>query len=360
MIKLKSKLIIILAAVSLVSCSPIYKKMNVDKELYEGLENGLYANLQTSKGNMLVKLEDKKSPVTVANFVGLAEGKIENKAKGKGVPYYDGTIFHRVIENFMIQGGDPKGTGMGDPGYKFEDEKNDLKHTGKGILSMANSGPNTNGSQFFITQVATPWLDGRHTIFGEVVNGINVIDSIAAVEKGAQDKPKTDIVLEKVSVFSKGDEYKNYDAAKLFNEGKGKIQESNKAFLAKQEEEARKQFEALKEGMETTASGLLYKITKKGEGKKAEKGNTVTVHYAGKLTNGTEFDNSFKRGEPIEFPVGTGMVIKGWDEGILLLNEGDEATFLIPPDLGYGARGAGGVIPANAWLIFDVALVKVK
>lgn len=360
MIKLKSKLIIILAAVSLVSCSPIYKKMNVDKELYEGLENGLYANLQTSKGNMLVKLEDKKSPVTVANFVGLAEGKIENKAKGKGVPYYDGTIFHRVIENFMIQGGDPKGTGMGDPGYKFEDEKNDLKHTGKGILSMANSGPNTNGSQFFITQVATPWLDGRHTIFGEVVNGINVIDSIAAVEKGAQDKPKTDIVLEKVSVFSKGDEYKNYDAAKLFNEGKGKIQESNKAFLAKQEEEARKQFEALKEGMETTASGLLYKITKKGEGKKAEKGNTVTVHYAGKLTNGTEFDNSFKRGEPIEFPVGTGMVIKGWDEGILLLNEGDEATFLIPPDLGYGARGAGGVIPPNAWLIFDVALVKVK
>lgn len=360
MIKLKSKLIIILAAASLVSCSPIYKKMNVDKELYEGLENGLYANLQTSKGNMLVKLEDKKSPVTVANFVGLAEGKIENKAKGKGVPYYDGTIFHRVIENFMIQGGDPKGTGMGDPGYKFEDEKNDLKHTGKGILSMANSGPNTNGSQFFITQVATPWLDGRHTIFGEVVNGINVIDSIAAVEKGAQDKPKTDIVLEKVSVFSKGDEYKNYDAAKLFNEGKGKIQESNKAFLAKQEEEARKQFEALKEGMETTASGLLYKITKKGEGKKAEKGNTVTVHYAGKLTNGTEFDNSFKRGEPIEFPVGTGMVIKGWDEGILLLNEGDEATFLIPPDLGYGARGAGGVIPPNAWLIFDVALVKVK
>lgn len=334
--------------------------MNVDKELYEGLENGLYANLQTSKGNMLVKLEDKKSPVTVANFVGLAEGKIENKAKGKGVPYYDGTIFHRVIENFMIQGGDPKGTGMGDPGYKFEDEKNDLKHTGKGILSMANSGPNTNGSQFFITQVATPWLDGRHTIFGEVVKGINVIDSIAAVEKGAQDKPKTDIVLEKVSVFSKGDEYKNYDAAKLFNEGKDKIQESNKAFLAKQEEEARKQFEALKEGMETTASGLLYKITKKGEGKKAEKGNTVAVHYAGKLTNGTEFDNSFKRGEPIEFPVGTGMVIKGWDEGILLLNEGDEATFLIPPDLGYGARGAGGVIPPNAWLIFDVALVKVK
>ncbi|AZI20365.1 peptidylprolyl isomerase [Chryseobacterium taklimakanense] len=334
--------------------------MNVDKEIYEGLNDGLYANLQTSKGNMLVKLEDKKSPVTVANFVGLAEGKIDNKAKGKGVPYYDGTIFHRVIENFMIQGGDPQGTGMGDPGYKFEDEKNDLKHTGKGILSMANSGPNTNGSQFFITQVATPWLDGKHTIFGKVVSGENIIDEIAKVEKNAQDKPKTDVVLEKVSIFSKGDEYKNYDAAKTFNDGKAKIQENNKNFAAKQEEAAKKELDVLKAGMETTPSGLMYKINKKGTGKKAEKGNTVSVHYAGRLTNGNEFDNSFKRGEPIEFPVGAGMVIRGWDEGLLMLNEGDEATFLIPPDLGYGARGAGGVIPPNAWLIFDVQLVKVK
>lgn len=358
--KFNSKLILALATVSLMSCTPIYKKMNVDKEIFEGLNDGLYANLQTSKGNMIVKLEDEKSPVTVANFVGLAEGKIENKAKAKGVPFYDGTIFHRVIENFMIQGGDPKGTGMGDPGYKFEDEKNDLKHTGKGILSMANSGPNTNGSQFFITQVATPWLDGRHTIFGKVVNGEGIIDVIAKVERGAQDKPKTDVVLEKVSVFSKGDAYKKYDAAKIFNEGKEKIQENNNAFIAKQEEEAKRKLEEMKAGMETTASGLMYKITKKGEGKKAEKGNIVAVHYAGKLTNGTEFDNSFKRGEPIEFPVGNGMVIKGWDEGILLLNEGDEATFLIPPDLGYGARGAGGVIPPNAWLLFDVQLVKVK
>lgn len=345
---------------SLISCTPIYKKMNVDKEIYEGLNDGLYANLQTSKGNMLVKLEDKKSPVTVANFVGLAEGKIDNKAKGKGVPYYDGTIFHRVIENFMIQGGDPQGTGMGDPGYKFEDEKNDLKHTGKGILSMANSGPNTNGSQFFITQVATPWLDGKHTIFGKVVSGENIIDEIAKVEKNAQDKPKTDVVLHKVSIFSKGDEYKSYDAAKTFNDGKAKIQENNKNFAAKQEEAAKKELDVLKAGMETTPSGLMYKINKKGTGKKAEKGNTVSVHYAGRLTNGNEFDNSFKRGEPIEFPVGAGMVIRGWDEGLLMLNEGDEATFLIPPDLGYGARGAGGVIPPNAWLIFDVQLVKVK
>jgi len=368
---LKKNFLIAIAAISLSSCTPIYKKMNVDKETYEGLKDGLYANFQTSKGNMIVKFEDKKAPVTVANFVGLAEGKIENNAKAKGVPYYDGTIFHRVIKDFMIQGGDPKGTGMGDPGYKFDDEKNDLQHTGKGILSMANSGPNTNGSQFFITEVATPWLDGRHTIFGEVVNGKEVIDSIANVEKGPQDKPKTDIVLEKVSVFTKGDEYKNYDAAAIFNEGKGKIQENNKAAMAKIEADKKKKAEEfaanqqklvddLKAGMQVTPSGLYYKITKTTDGIVPQRGDEVAVHYAGKLVDGTEFDSSFKRNQPIDIPIGVGQVIKGWDEGIMLLKEGEAATLLIPSDLGYGSAGAGGVIPPNAWLIFDVELVNVK
>ena len=368
---LKKNLLIALAAISITSCTPIYKKMNVDKETYAGLNDGLYANFQTSKGNMIVKLEDKKAPVTVANFVGLAEGKIENKSKAKGVPFYDGTIFHRVIKDFMIQGGDPKGTGMGDPGYKFDDEKNDLQHTGKGILSMANSGPNTNGSQFFITEVATPWLDGRHTIFGKVVNGIEVIDTIAAVEKGAQDKPKTDVVLEKVAIFSKGDEYKTYDAAKIFAEGKSKIAENNKAIQAKIEADKKKKEEEfaanqqklvddLKAGMQSTPSGLYYKITATTDGKKPNVGDNVSVHYAGKLVDGSEFDSSFKRNEPIDITIGVGQVIKGWDEGVLLLKEGESATFLIPSELGYGANGAGGVIPPNAWLIFDVQLVKVN
>lgn len=360
----------LLAGVSLLSCTPIYKTMNVEKETYERLGDGLYANLQTSKGNMLVKFEDEKSPVTVANFVGLAEGKIDNKAKGKGVPFYDGTIFHRVIDNFMIQGGDPQGTGMGDPGYKFEDEKNDLKHTGKGILSMANSGPNTNGSQFFITSVPTPWLDGKHTVFGKVVAGEEVIDAISKVEKGAQDKPVNNVVLEKVSVFSKGDRYKGYDAGKIFNEGKSRIKENNKSYIAREEADRKKKEEEFRSnqqnlvdkmaaGMQKTSSGLYYKITKTNpSGKAAKAGDNVAVHYAGKLVNGTEFDNSFKRGEPITFPVGMGRVIKGWDEGILMLKEGEAATFLIPPGLGYGERGAGGVIPANAWLVFDVEMVK--
>ena len=368
---LKKNLLIAIAAISITSCTPIYKKMNVDKETYAGLKEGLYANFQTSKGNMIVKLEDKKAPVTVANFVGLAEGKIDNTAKAKGIPFYDGTIFHRVIKDFMIQGGDPKGTGMGDPGYKFDDEKNDLQHTGKGILSMANSGPNTNGSQFFITEIATPWLDGKHTIFGEVVNGIEVIDTIANVEKGAQDKPKTDVILEKVAIFSKGDEYKSYDAAKTFADGKGKIKENNKSILNKIEADKKKKAEEfvsnqqklvddLKATMQATPSGLYYKITETADGKKANAGDVVAVHYAGKLVDGTEFDSSFKRNEPIEIPIGVGQVIKGWDEGILLLKEGESATLLIPSELGYGANGAGGVIPPNAWLIFDVQLVKVN
>ncbi len=336
------------------------KTLDIDKATYDGLEDGLYANLKTTQGDMLVKFYEEEAPVTVANFVGLAEGKIENKAKKKGQPFYDGTIFHRVIKDFMIQGGDPQGTGMGDPGYRFDDEKNDLKHEGKGILSMANSGPNTNGSQFFITEVSTPWLDGKHTIFGKVIKGEETIDAIANVEKGAQDKPKTDVVLEKVSVFGKGSAYKHYDAAKIFNEGKSKIQEHNKEYTAKKEAEAVKKLEQLKEGMTTTPSGLMYKITQSTDGAHPEKGSTVAVHYTGMLTNGQVFDSSYKRGEPIEFPVGMGHVISGWDEGIMLLKEGEKATLLIPSELGYGARGAGGVIPPNAWLIFEVELVRAK
>ena len=350
---MKKILFLFITTLFLINCKPIYKKMNIDKTLYESLPNGVYAKMETSKGEMIIQFFDKEAPVTVANFVGLAQGTIENTAKQKGTPYYDGIIFHRVIKDFMIQGGDPTGTGMGDPGYKFDDEKNDLKHEGKGFLSMANSGPNTNGSQFFITEVATPWLNGRHTIFGKVVQGLETIDTIANVEKGAQDKPKEDVVINKVTIFTKGEEYQNYNAEKIFNEGKNKIKENNQALEAKK-------FEQIKEGMQQTPSGLYYKITKQGEGKRAEKGNVVAVHYSGKLVSGQEFDNSFRRGQPIEFPVGVGQVIKGWDEGILLLKEGDAATFLIPPDLGYGARGAGGVIPPNAWLIFDVELVKVK
>jgi len=358
---MKKIVFLCLGLLTLINCKTLdLKEINLDKASYDILPEGLYANLKTNKGDMLVKFYEKESPVTVANFIGLAEGKIENKTKKKGEPFYDGTIFHRVIKGFMIQGGDPRGIGTGGPGYQFGDEKNDLKHSGKGVLSMANSGPDTNGSQFFITEVETPWLDGKHTIFGKVVRGEEVIDSIASVKTGAGDKPVDKVELEKVTVFTKGDEYKKYDAAKIFEEGKDKIEERNRAYIEKKEAEKQRKIDSLKSEMTETSSGLFYKITKKTDGIQPKAGDTVAVHYVGRLLSGTEFDNSIKRGEPIEFPVGVGRVIKGWDEGILLLKEGEEATFLIPPQLGYGVRGAGGVIPPNAWLLFDVELVKAK
>lgn len=310
------------------------------------MNDGLYAKFHTSKGEILVELEHEKTPGTVGNFVGLAEGKIGNSAKAEGVPYYDGLKFHRVIPDFMIQGGDPQGTGAGGPGYKFDDEIHpELKHDAPGKLSMANAGPGTNGSQFFITHVETPWLDGKHTVFGNVVEGQEVVDKI---QQGDE--------LEKLEIIRKGDAAERFDAAAAFSDFNAEKEQ--------REAEAKKQAEAeldeLAQGFEKTESGLRYKIIQKGDGKKAEKGKGVSVHYKGQLADGTVFDSSYKRKQPLDFPVGVGHVIPGWDEGIQLLQVGDKARMVIPSHLAYGERGAGGVIPPNATLIFDVELMDVK
>ena len=310
------------------------------------LENGIYAKIHTAKGVILLRLTYEKTPATVANFVALAEGKMDNKIKAKGVPFYDGLKFHRVISDFMIQGGCPLGTGTGDPGYRFDDEFHpDLKHDRPGILSMANAGPNTNGSQFFITHLPTPHLDNKHTVFGYVVDGQKVVDSISQNDK-----------IESVEIIRVGKEAENWDALAAFE--KFKAEKAQRA-----EAEKRKQQEALAqltEGFDRTASGLFYLITQKGNGKKAKKGDEVAVHYTGMLLDGKVFDSSLYRGQPLNFTVGIGQVIEGWDEGILLLNEGDKARLVIPSDLAYGAQGAGGVIPPHATLIFDVELVRIK
>lgn len=310
------------------------------------MNDGLYAKFHTSKGEILVELEFEKTPGTVGNFVGLAEGKLENKAFPQGKAYYDGLKFHRVIPDFMIQGGDPQGTGVGGPGYQFEDEIHpDLKHDAPGKLSMANAGPGTNGSQFFITHVETPWLDGKHTVFGSVVEGQDVVDAIKQGDK-----------IEKLEIIREGEAAKNFNAVESFRVFDGAKAE-REAAAKKREEEL---LGELSQGFETTESGLRYKIETKGDGAKAEKGKTVAVHYKGMLSDGTVFDSSYKRNQPIEFPIGMGHVISGWDEGIQLLRVGDQARFVIPSHLGYGDRGAGGVIPPNASLIFDVELMEVK
>jgi peptidyl-prolyl cis-trans isomerase A (cyclophilin A) len=309
------------------------------------MQEGIYARFTTSKGEILVQLTHDKTPGTVGNFVALAEGNLENSAKPQGTPYYDGLKFHRVIADFMIQGGCPLGTGTGDPGYKFDDEfVSELKHDGPGVLSMANAGPGTNGSQFFITHTATPWLDGKHTVFGKVVEGQEVVDAIAQGD-----------VIETLAIERVGDAAQSWNAVEAF-----RVFENARS---KREEEAKKAaqeaLDKLAAGFDQTDSGLRYKIIQKGSGAQAEKGKSVSVHYEGSLDNGQVFDSSYRRKDPITFTLGIGQVIQGWDEGIALLKEGDKARFVIPSYLGYGERGAGGVIPPNATLVFDVELLKV-
>ncbi|MBT7424792.1 MAG: peptidylprolyl isomerase [Flavobacterium sp.] len=309
------------------------------------MNNGIYAKFKTPKGDILVNLEYEKTPGTVGNFVALAEGNLENNVKEQGTPYYDGLKFHRVIPDFMIQGGCPLGTGTGGPGYQFDDEIHpDLKHDAPGKLSMANSGPATNGSQFFITHIETSWLDGKHTVFGNVVEGQDVVDAVAQGDE---------MSIEIIRVGTNAEAYNAVEAFRTFEGSRAK----------REEEEKKKQQEILDTvalGYDETTSGLRYKILQNGDGKQAIKGANVSVHYKGQLLDGTVFDSSYKRKQPIDFPVGVGPVIAGWDEGILLLKVGDKARFVIPSNLAYGESGAGGVIPPNATLIFDVELMDVK
>ena len=310
------------------------------------MENGIYAKFNTAKGAILVKLTHDLTPGTVGNFVGLAEGQLENSARPMGKPYYDGLKFHRVIPDFMIQGGCPQGQGTGGPGYNFDDEFHpNLKHDKPGVLSMANAGPGTNGSQFFITHVPTNWLDGKHTVFGHVVEGQDVVDAVEG-----------DDALESIEIIRVGEEAQKWNAVEAFRTFEG----SREKRIAEQKKMAEEALEKLASGFQKTESGLRYQIIQRGIGTQAEKGKKVSVHYQGALENGQVFDSSYKRKQPIDFQLGVGQVIEGWDEGIALLKVGDKARFVIPSYLGYGSRGAGGVIPPDATLVFDVELMDVK
>lgn len=314
----------------------------------EKMADGLYAKFITNKGEILVQLEFEKAPLTVTNFVGLAEGT-KNSNKAKGVPFYDGLTFHRVIANFMIQGGDPDGRGSGGPGYNFPDEfEQSLKHSGPGILSMANAGPGTNGSQFFITHNSTPHLDGKHSVFGHVVSGQEVVNKIAQGDK-----------ITTLTIVRVGDKAKAFKAdQKAFDDLLAKIDATNKA---KNKAETDKQQATIKQKWPkaiTTPSGLMYVVTQEGTGDETpKKGATVTTHYTGTLMDGSKFDSSVDRKQPFQFPVGMGRVIKGWDEAFLAMKKGEKRTLIIPPGLAYGDQGAGGVIPPNATLVFDVELL---
>jgi peptidyl-prolyl cis-trans isomerase A (cyclophilin A) len=335
-----------------------------------GLDKGLYADIQTNKGNILIALTYDKTPNTVANFVSLAEGtnnQVDSIYRGK--PYYNGIVFHRVIPDFMIQGGDPTGTGQGGPGYKFEDEfVEELKHDGAGVLSMANAGPNTNGSQFFITHKETPWLDGKHSVFGRVVTGQNVVDSIQ----------QNDTILA-VDIIRKGSDAKKFKADKVFDAYFDGIEERKAARIAKLEKVKTDKAAALaqlKEEATTTKSGLSYVITNKTDGAAVVPGVTALTHYAvyfedGKLLDTSmaavakaydQYDSRRDNGggySPIEARVDPEVaLIEGFKEGLSLLKEGEKATLYLPSDIAYGEGNA--VIPPNTTLVFEVEIVEVR
>ncbi len=313
-------------------------------------DKGIYAEISTNRGLIVVKLEFEKVPMTAANFIGLAEGGIPNSFRGEGEPFYDGLTFHRVINDFMIQGGDPQGNGAGSPGYNFPDEfHTDLKHDSGGIISMANSGPGTNGSQFFITHKATPHLDNIHSVFGKVYKGMDVVNSIVQGDK-----------IESIKIVRIGDVAKGFDAPVVF---KKLVDEKKSEYETKLNMKNGKEMKIIEDqwpGRITTDSGLMYIVLKEGKGEKPKKGTMISAHYTGTFLDGRKFDSSVDRGEPLNFPVGVGKVIRGWDEALLDMKKGEKRVLIIPSDLAYGKRGAEGVIPPDTTLVFQVELVDIK
>jgi peptidyl-prolyl cis-trans isomerase A (cyclophilin A) len=348
--KMKKILLLLTAFVAITTASIAQKPKKIklskmDQEFLSKQADGLYAKFTTNKGVIITNLEFKKTPLTVANFVALVEGTMPNKHKVAGKPYYDGLKFHRVIADFMIQGGCPLGNGTGDPGYKFADEFDaSLTHSGPGILSMANSGPATNGSQFFITHKATPHLDNRHTVFGHVMQGQDIVNLIAQNDS-----------MTTVTILRKGKEAEAFDGVKTFEVAKQKAvkEAADKEAIAKVAAE-----KAMKDFTNVTPSGLRYIVLQEGTGNKPTITSNVKVHYTGKFLDGKVFDSSVDRGEPIDF--GLNQVIKGWGEGVQLMKEGAKYRFYIPYNLAYGEAGYGGVIPAKSDLIFDVELIKIN
>ncbi len=335
----------------------IFLLLSSCKAKYPALENGLYADIQTNKGDILLKLHHKKVPMTVANFVALAEGEHPKVADSlKGIPFYNGVKFHRVISNFMIQGGDRTGTGSGEFGYKFDDEipldddaKPVYKHDKAGVLSMANAGPATNSTQFFITHKDTPWLDGKHTVFGQVEIGQSVVDTIAQND-----------VINKVDIIRIGKEAKNFDAPKVFlseleNTPRRKAEKEKKLALAKERFKKKMGIEKAKK----TKSGLLVLQLKEGAGKKVNPNLPTTVHYTLYDDSGKKIDSSVDRRKPFTFTTNKDSLIAGWKEGVKMMKEGEKVRLFIPSYLGYGKVGRPPVIKPNTDLIFEIEVLKV-
>lgn len=387
----KTSMLLLAIILSLFSCNDKYPDLN----------DGLFAEIVTDKGTIIAELYYKDAPATVANFVALAEGThplVDSAYAGK--PFYNGLKFHRIIKDFMIQGGDPLGTGSGGPGYKFFDELSpERRHDSIGTLSMANSGYGTNGSQFFITHKATPHLDGYdttgnlkncanprvscHTVWGQVISGLKVLDTIAAVdmENPRAGKPKKPVFIQQVNIIRKGSAVKNYNAPETFTKELAAFEDKK----IQEEAEKAKKFAATKATLmskkdkaENLPSGLSIYFDQKGKGMKPNTGQTVLVDYAGYFSTGELFDTSKlelaeKMGKvddrrkaadkygPMEAQYSQeARLIAGFKEGLQMMSIGDRATVFIPYHLGYGEQGYPGAIPPKSDLIFELELLEIK
>jgi peptidylprolyl isomerase len=300
-------------------------------EADDKLADGLYAVIDTNRGKIVLRLHYKRTPLTVKNFVGLAEGTKRSNLPA-GAPFYDGLTFHRVVDGFVIQSGDPRGNGTGGPGYQFEDEFHPaLKHTGAGIVSMANSGPNTNGSQFFITHGPTKHLDNLHTVFGQVARGQDVVSEI-----------------------KKGDVMNTVRIRRIGVEAE--------AFTATQKDFERAQIRHRHPKAAFTDSGIGYLIDKTGKnGESPPAGARVTVHYRARIYDtGKEFANTREQQQTYAFVVGKGRTLKAWDETLPTMTRGEQRTIFVPPELAYGTKGRPPLVPGNQLLVFEIELLDFK
>jgi peptidylprolyl isomerase len=313
------------------------------------LPAGLFARLVTAKGDIVLQLEYEKAPLTVGNFVGLAEGKLD---ASKGKKYFDGLSFHRVVPDFVIQSGDPKNDGTGGPGYEFPNEiAADLKYDAEGVVGMANAGPNTNGSQFFITMKAVPQLDGGYSIFGKVVKGMDVVKKIVQGDK-----------ITKVEIVRNGHAARAFKTdQKAWNSRATPLTASIKKTA---DDKRAADIAAIKQKwpeLVADADGIYQKTLKAGSGVTPKTGQTVSVSYKGMLVSGQVFDQSDFHGGPVDFQVGVGRIIPGWDKVVMQMKKGEKRMIVIPPELAYGSRGTpGGPIAPDSFLAFEVELVALK
>jgi peptidyl-prolyl cis-trans isomerase A (cyclophilin A) len=314
-----------------------------------GLADGLYARVRTAKGDIVVKLEYERAPLTVGNFVGLAEGRLEGQYKGK--KYFDGLKFHRVEPGFVVQGGDPNGNGSGGPGFQFPNEiAADLKYNAEGVVGMANAGPDTNGSQFFITLAPTPQLDGGYTIFGKVVQGMDTVKKIAVGD-----------LMSKVEILRVGSAAKSFKADQAAWDSRAA---PLAAAIKKADDDRRAaDADAIKKrwpDLVADADGIYQKTLKAGSGQPPAKGQTVSVAYKGMLTDGRVFDQSDFHGGPADLQVGAGRLLPGWEKVLTTMRKGEKRMVVLPPELAYGSRGVPGRIPPNSYIAFELELVALK